>query len=276
MSWSTATVGTAGGFSGAEELQVDPTWRPWLDLLDIALEEAETSWQSAVIFAADRPDRAPIVHGAALRLDAERATELVRRLASSAGIARDAEIDARAAIRAAIARDDDALAAMADRYDASLDSFALLAQVAAMPLLLSITRGQDERAAKAWQRGYCPVCGAWPSLVEIRGLERERRLRCGSCSADWSLPLLRCAFCDEGDHAKLGSLLAEGEEHLRRVETCESCHGYLKVVMTFDALGTRALLLADVGTVPLDLVAQDRGYARPARPGWAPAVEIAS
>jgi FdhE protein len=274
MSWSAATVGIAAGFPGAEEAEVDPTWRPWLDLLDIALEEPELPWHSAVIFAADRPAGAPLLHGATLALDAERAEALVRRLAESVGIARGATIDARAAIRAAIARDGDSLAEMAERCDASLDSFALLAQVASMPLLLSVSRAHDERAARAWQRGYCPVCGAWPSLAEIRGIERERRLRCGSCSADWPLPLLRCAFCGEGDHAKLGSLLVDGEEHLRRVETCESCRGYLKVVTTFDALGTRSLLMVDVGTVPLDLVAQERGYARPALPGWAPSVEM--
>jgi FdhE protein len=276
MSWTTATVGTAGGFPGAEATAVDPTWRPWLDLLEIVLEEPELAWQTAVAFAAEHPAGAPLLHGAALALDAARATTLVRRLAESVGIARDASIDAPAAIRAAIARDDDALVAMADRCDASLDSFALIAQVASRPLLLSAARALDERDARAWQRGYCPVCGAFPSLAETRGIERERRLRCGSCSADWPLPLLRCAFCDEGDHAKLGSLLVEGEEQLRRVETCESCRGYLKVVATFDALGTRALLMADVGTVPLDLVAQDRGYARPARPGWTLTVELVS
>ena len=276
MSWSAAAVGTAGGFPGAEAPEIDPTWQPWLDLFDIALEEAEPTWQSAVAIVEYRAAEAPLLHGAILTLNGERERRLVRRLADCAGIARGRDIDAAEAIRAAIARDEAQLTAMAEHHGTSLDSFALLAQVASIPVLLSASRALSERAARAWQRGYCPVCGAWPSLVEIRGLERERRLRCGSCSADWPLPLLRCAFCDEGDHAKLGSLLAEGEEHLRRVETCESCRGYLKVVMTFDALGMRALLLADVHTVPLDLVAQDRGYARPARPGWAPAVVIAS
>lgn len=250
-------------------------WRPWLDLLEIALEEAEST-QSVVALAEHRPAGAPLMHGAAIRLDGERERALVRRLADRAGIARGADFDATAVLRAGIARDDDALAAMAEHHGASLDSIALLAQVASMPILRSASRALSARQASAWQRGYCPVCGAWPSLVEIRGLERERRLRCGSCSADWPLPLLRCAFCSEGDHAKVGSLLASGEEHLRRVETCESCRGYLKALTTFDALDMRALLLADVNSVPLDLVAHDRGYARPARPGWAPAVEIAS
>jgi len=245
-------------------------------LLEIALEEPSRAWESAAIAREDRPPGAPLLHGAVLRLDAPRAMTLVRRLARAAGIPARREIDSRAAIRAAIARDDASLAAMAERCGASASAFAVVAQVAAMPLLHAAARGLDDKAALAWQRGYCPVCGAWPSIAEIRGIERERRLRCGCCSADWSLPLLHCAFCDEVDHAQLGSLLPEGEEQLRHVETCETCHGYLKAVTTFSALPVRALVLLDLSTIALDLVAQDRGYARPARPGWAPTIEVAS
>jgi len=45
--------------------------------------------------------------------------------------------------------------------------------------------------------------------------------------------------------------------------------------MTYGALSVRSLVLLDLTTIPLDLVAQQRGYARPARPGWALALEIA-
>ncbi|HEY8795306.1 MAG TPA: formate dehydrogenase accessory protein FdhE [Gemmatimonadaceae bacterium] len=276
MSWSTGTIGAAAGLPGAAATEVDPAWQPWLDLLEVALEEPERAWDSTVTLHADRLAGAPLLHGAVLRLDSERAGNLLRRLASEAGISAGGHIDARDAIRAAVTRDDRALAEIAERCGAPIDSLALLAQVAAMPLLRAASRQLPAGAEGAWQRGYCPVCGAWPSLVEIRGIERERRLRCGSCSADWSLPLLRCAFCDEADHEKLGSLHPEGEEHLRHVETCESCHGYLKAATTFAALPIRTLMLVDVATIPLDLVAHDRGYARPARPGWAPNVDIVS
>ncbi len=275
MSWSTGTVGAPTGLPGAAETEVDPAWQPWLDLLGIVFEEPAHAWETAVLVSGDRPAGAPLLHDAVLRLDGTLAADLLRRLASAAGVAAVADIDARAAMRAAIARDDGALAAMAERCGSSVDVFALLAQVAAMPLLQAAMRQLAAGADGNWQRGYCLACGAWPSLVENRGIERERRLRCGACSADWSLPLLRCAFCDEIDHEQLGSLHSEGSEQLRRVETCERCHGYLKSVTTFAALPTRSLMLVDVVTIPLDLVAQDRGYARPGRPGWAPAVHLA-
>jgi FdhE protein len=277
MPWTTGTVGTAAGLPGAIEAQVDPAWQPWLDLLDVALEESNGhAWDSIVTARDERPDGAPMMHGAVVRIDTQRAKRLLRRLGAVAGVRARDEVDPRAAIRAAIARDDRALAEMAGRCDAPVDAFAVVAQVAAMPLLMGAALALESRAASAWQRGYCPVCGAWPSLTELRGIERERRLRCGCCGADWPLPLLHCAFCDELDHGKLGALQPEGEEQLRRIETCETCHGYLKSATTYGALSIRTLVLLDLTTIPLDLVAQDRGYARPARPGWAPEIEVVS
>lgn len=270
------TIGTAAGFPGAAASPpVDPAWQPWLDLLGIALEETgDPAWGSELITRAGRPSGAPLLHGAMVRVDARRARKFVRRLADAACIAGADEIDPAEAMRAAIARDDRAIALIAERLGVPAGSIAVLAQLAAMPLLHAAARTLDGGVARAWQRGYCPVCGAWPSLSEARGIERERRLRCGSCGADWPLPLLRCAFCDEMDHRRLGTLHPEGEGQLLRIDSCESCHGYLKSVTTLGALPIHTLVLKDLVTISLDLVAQDRGYARPVRPGWAMTIEV--
>jgi FdhE protein len=118
------------------------------------------------------------------------------------------------------------------------------------------------------------VCGAWPAIVELRGIQRERRMRCGCCGSDWLLPVLRCAFCNETDHQKLGSLLSDGSAQHVRIETCATCRGYLKSVTTLGALPFTELAARDLSTVTFDLVAQDRGFARPARPGWPLSVDI--
>jgi len=44
-----------------------------------------------------------------------------------------------------------------------------------------------------------------------------------------------------------------------KVETCASCRGYLKSVATLQQIPPFALLLQDLETVELDLVALDRG-----------------
>jgi FdhE protein len=270
MPRTVAQLGASGRLSGpAAEPPIDPAWQPWLDLLGVVLDEAsDLSWAVIEPAAGEREAGAPLLHGAAVRLDARRAGGLVRALAERIGILTVSELDPIPLIRAAIERDDDHIARAAERVGASHDSLTVLAQLAAIPLLHAATHALDSGVPAVWQRGYCPVCGTWPSLVEMRGIERERRLRCGCCAADWRLPVLRCAFCGEIDHHLLGSLVPEGDAQQRRVETCESCHGYLKVVMTLGALPPLTLALQDLVTVPLDFVAQERGYERPSSAAW--------
>jgi len=147
-------------------------------------------------------------------------------------------------------------------------ALSIVAQLAATPVLCACWRELAAQIPPSFQRGWCPVCGAWPQLSEMRGIERRRRLRCGRCLADWSLPVLHCAFCDEVDHRKLGSLVVEGQEQNNRVETCETCRGYLKTIATLGALSPEHLSGRDLDTVPLDLAAQERGYARPTHPAF--------
>jgi FdhE protein len=141
--------------------------------------------------------------------------------------------------------------------------------MAAVPLLQACARALQSEVPLAWWEGYCPVCGAWPALAELRGLERKRWLRCGRCSAGWELPLLRCPFCGEMHHDNLGYLAPEESQQTRRVEVCKTCSGYLKAEATVRALAPWAVLLDDLATLPLDVAALERGYARPTRPGYA-------
>jgi FdhE protein len=117
------------------------------------------------------------------------------------------------------------------------------------------------REKSSWTHGYCPTCGSWPLLGEFRGLEQTRFLRCGLCAAQWESPRLSCPFCSERDHQHLGYLHVEGEENKHRAATCETCHGYVKIVSTLQALTAPHLLVMDLATSHLDLVAAERGYA---------------
>ncbi len=113
-----------------------------------------------------------------------------------------------------------------------------------------------------WERGRCPFCGSPPLLAEIQGKEGARRLRCGMCGADWPYPRLQCAFCANTDHRQLGYIGVEGEEEKYRVQTCEKCHGYIKVVVTYDPIPVDQLVIEDLATLHLDLVAAEREFTR--------------
>jgi FdhE protein len=116
------------------------------------------------------------------------------------------------------------------------------------------------RAGHRWERGYCLICGSWPLLGEFRGLEQTRLLRCGLCASEWEFPRLRCPFCGTADHRQLGYFHVENEEGKYRAATCDVCRGYIKMISSLTAFSPPKLLVEDLATTHLDLVAADRGY----------------
>ena len=132
------------------------------------------------------------------------------------------------------------------------------------PVLASIRTGLEPllRAAP-WQQGYCPICGSFPKLGEFRGLEQIRWLRCSLCAAQWELSRLRCFYCGNRDHRQLGYLYVEGEEGKCRAATCDRCGRYVKMVSALTPLSAPQLLVTDLATMHLDLLAADRGFAPP-------------
>lgn len=114
-----------------------------------------------------------------------------------------------------------------------------------------------------WTQGYCPVCGAWPSLSELRGSDPIRYLRCSLCGSDWMYPLLHCPYCKNTDHKRLGYFFIEGNEKKDRIYVCEECKGYLKVFSVLDPIQPELLSLEDLATLQFDIVASDKGYNRP-------------
>ncbi len=138
----------------------------------------------------------------------------------------------------------------------------LLAQNSLKPALRVWAQGLKNVDLDDWRRGQCPLCGSPPLLAEIQGKEGERRLRCGSCGASWHYPRLQCAFCANHDHKSLGYISVEGEEEKYRLQTCEACRGYLKIVVTYDPIPVDQLPVEDLATLHLDVIANEREYMR--------------
>lgn len=148
------------------------------------------------------------------------------------------------------------------------DLLATLADLSARPILKAYAE-QLKPALEAgrWDRGYCPVCGAWPGLAELRGAELFRHLRCLRCGSDWTVPRLYCPYCGNDDHDSLGYLQVEGERRFR-VDFCRRCQGYLKAGNTFDPAPPELLALDDLASVHLDLAAMAREHTRHPEPGF--------
>jgi FdhE protein len=249
-----------------------PEWRGWLQLLaevraaldrgDWTAPFAKAESAREVVTSVD----APLLHGRTLEVDAGRVRRLVSRLASTAASLRGYKPTAADAVRlvaAAVRQDRGAIGALAEAGGVDPGALASMADFAALPLLHSCGQLLADRVPRSWPHGYCPICAAWPIISERRGLDRTRRLRCGRCAGDWEVEWLCCIYCGEREHGRLGSLVLEDERERLKVETCASCRGYLKSVATLQGIPPFELLLQDVETVELDLVALERGYQRP-------------
>jgi len=275
-------MSTGGGRDGTSVAQLardHPEWSPWLALINAAAERADDpAWGDVrVELATFRDGDAPLLTGAVLSIDGrilDRWLDDLLDVAARNGIdvaglpgrrgmpAWDPIAFAEAAVNDC-RESQDAVAVAASVRPELLQS---LAMPAAMPILRAAARLAGP-SPDAWPRGYCPVCGAWPTLAEARGLEGSRQLRCGRCGGDWRFDWLRCPFCANGEHATLGGLVSEIAGDMRKVETCLICRGYLKTVATLTARSATEVVLEDIASAPFDVVAIEAGFSRPpARP----------
>jgi FdhE protein len=219
-----------------------------------------------------------LLHRQALRVDQHAAHRLLERLvrvaeqvrqpeAASLGHAiRTKRLEPLALLEASMTQAAEPLAVLAAEADLDAGIVAALGQLLAWPLLLAC--GDTARPlldGVPWEAGYCPVCAAWPTMAELRGLDGAR----------WPYLHGRCVYCGNTDHRTQGYLAPEAEREARRAVTCDACQGYLKTVTSFGPIPPTELALQDLATLELDLAAVERGYGRLAAPGFALQVTIA-
>jgi FdhE protein len=183
----------------------------------------------------------------------------------------DDSMDAASLLTASLSRDQQAIRTGAVHRGLAPDLVWLLAELAASPFahtlqgaLLAprpnVSADPLADAMRAWDHGYCPICGSWPALAEVA--DAHRVLRCSFCAAGWELNEYRCIYC--GEHGEPFVTAAPDEERKdRRVEICGACQGYLKTI-DMPALSPFPLVaITDMESMDLDLAAMEHGYSRP-------------
>ncbi len=111
----------------------------------------------------------------------------------------------------------------------------------------------------AWQDGRCPLCSAKAALSSI--VEGPaRHLHCSFCGTSGTFRFIGCPNCGNTDPTKLNTILAEDDPGFR-LSTCDECHSYLKV-MESGVLKDLSFDLADMASLPLDIIAQEKGFVR--------------
>jgi hypothetical protein len=239
--------------------------KPLLALLAPALAACcDPSW-ALDVGAGDPIDSAAALEGRTLVVRATDVTAATARIVPAV-LGRRPSCDPAALLEASIASRTAAIETLLELGAAEAGRAAAIALVLPMPWLHAARRKLAADVA-SWRGDGCPICGAWPVLAELRGLERARWLGCNRCGTSWpSLPM-RCPFCGMTEEARLGELLPAEHADARRVDVCRACKGYIKTISTLGPIAPEEIALEDVATMHMDAAALERGFERPAPRG---------
>jgi len=164
--------------------------------------------------------------------------------------------------------DAEGLARTAAAVDADPAGLQAIISLLPVPFLQACHRRWAAAIDRNWSEGYCPLCGAWPALAEVRGIERSRYLRCGRCGAEWESHVLSCPYCRTTNHEELVTLVPENGRANAVVEACRRCHGYVKTLTRLQGSPPVGVHLDDLATVDLDIAALEHKYERPGGTGY--------
>jgi FdhE protein len=218
----------------------------------------------------------PLLNGLELKLDCEVILELMLRLVSALAVVSEknkinydriklALEDHRlnvASLFSPISADiKKVVTSAADRLDLDPDLLLSLMQSALKPALRAWCRQLTPLVkGVSWPYNFCFICGAKAALGELQENNLVKHLRCGQCGSDWRFKRLACMHCGNDNHQTLGYLYLEPYHEKMRVEICDKCKGYLKVIVSFFPTPPEMLALEELETLYLDFIAQDHGY----------------
>lgn len=145
--------------------------------------------------------------------------------------------------------------------DEQLDLIDLFIEESLRPELEALSEKYGPAIEKSnWTEGYCPVCGKEPKIGEMRENEDgSRYLFCHQCGYKWRFRHIKCPFCGNEEQHSLAYFALEGEES-RRVDVCNKCRRYIKIVELSSPTEELNLDVEDIATLHLDMLAYEEGY----------------
>lgn len=111
---------------------------------------------------------------------------------------------------------------------------------------------------KAEETGRCGVCGEPISLTMIDS-DNRRHMVCTICGHKEEIFRIGCSYCMQKICERIDLLVDEEEI---RVELCKDCKTYTKSFKDEVFQRYKDPYLIDIISLPLDVVAQERGYIR--------------
>jgi len=135
-------------------------------------------------------------------------------------------------------------------------------------LLSLIARVLLERRAKeataalggfSWEKGYCPICGEFPSIALIEEEGGKRFLHCSSCGQEWRFTRVVCPFCEKEAQQEMDYFYVETKTQ-ESAFVCDKCKKYLVTLYRAGRLHARDMDISAISLVHLDMIMQEKGY----------------
>jgi len=175
------------------------------------------------------------------------------------GEVKSGKVDILHAVGAALKGDGEPFENYGKRFKADPALILFVISSSIQPCLEEIARNADSSFLDGWWQAQCPVCGRTPIVAKLKS--RKRYLACTFCGAEYLADIFMCANCGNGDPATL-KFLAPEEHPEFRVDFCEKCRHYLKVIDEDKSGKHIPKGLEDIMTIDLDLMAKDAGLVR--------------
>jgi FdhE protein len=138
------------------------------------------------------------------------------------------------------------------------EDLAMILFLVSRPYFLAL--GEAARLdGKSWDQGKCAVCDARPSLASD-GPDSRRQAHCSFCGAAGGCRAAACPVCLNDEASRMHVITVEGEDSFR-IHACDACSSYVKIVRA-GGLSGMTPDIADLMSLPLDVIAQKRRYAR--------------
>ena len=119
-----------------------------------------------------------------------------------------------------------------------------------------------------WDKGYCPLCGAFPQIAVIKDKISERWLSCSLCRHEWRFSRVLCPYCEhEGKEEGTTYFFIEGNDR-EAAFICEQCKRYVITLNRVSDLEDYDRDVVSMGLVHLDVIMQEKGYIPVAFSDW--------
>jgi FdhE protein len=118
-----------------------------------------------------------------------------------------------------------------------------------------------------WHKGYCPICGAFPSLSLIQEKGGQRWLHCSQCGHEWKFSRVICPYCEHEGQEGMTFFFVEDRNQESAI-ICDKCNKYLVTLNKVGDLDDRDFEVSAISLIHLDMIMQDKGYLPMTECAW--------